>query len=105
MRKIVIKRNDTRGVFTDTLTVDGEPFDLTNCSVKFLLTQINGNKEISQDATIIDAMAGTVEYKAMAADVNLSGNFRQEWQVTSGTDILTFPNGDYNRVQILEDVG
>ena len=106
MNTVKIKRNDTLGVFTDTLTADGVAFDLTDYTVYFILRKIDGKIQLKQEADIVSAAAGTVEYKPIAADVITAGTYLQEWEIIKNDeDPLTFPNGEYNKVKILEDLG
>jgi hypothetical protein len=101
-----IKRHDTGQLFTSTLTLDGDPFDLTNCTVSFIMKTDDGVTQVKQTATVTDAGAGEVEYQPLAADVDTSGRYNVEWEVIlPGGKILTFPNDGYNRLIILDDLG
>jgi hypothetical protein len=105
MTTVNIKQNDTKGIFSDTLTVDGVPVNLTGCTVKFLLRK-PGIAVISQTATVAAALTGDVTYQPVLADVSKVGKYQQEWEVTFGDNrILTFPNGGYNTVIIGDDLG
>jgi hypothetical protein len=104
MTTVNIKQNDTKGIFTDTLTVDDVPVDLTGCTIRFLLRK--PGLTIAQPATITAPLVGKVSYQPVAGDVSESGKYQQEWEVTFGDSrILTFPNGEYNVVVIEDDLG
>lgn len=108
---IKIKQHDTKGKFIDTLMIDGEPVDLTDCVVSFMIK--NSKFAIKKDAVITYPLdqsdpdkRGKVEYQQLAGDVANKGVFNQEWEVVfPDTEILTFPNGKYNAVEILADLG
>lgn len=111
MTSVKIKRNDTKGKFIDTLTLDGVPVNLTGCSIKFLIRRrgrSTGSPEtlIRTAAIAGDPTLGNVEYQPVAADVQQEGIFDHEWQVTfPDGKILTVPNFDFNTVEILRDLG
>ena len=50
---------------------------------------------------------GTFSYNPVASDVaSVAGDYQQEWEVLfPGNKPLTFPNGTYNVVKILPDMG
>lgn len=105
MTTVNIKQNDTKGIFIDTLTVDDVAADLTGCTVRFLLRK--PGLVIAQAATIeVPEVSGNVSYQPVLADVSETGKYQQEWEVTFEDErILTFPNGDYNIVFIVDDIG
>src|SRR5580765_6545913 len=104
MTTVNIKQHDTKGIFTDTLKVDGVVVNLTGCTVRFLLRK--PGLTITQSATVVTPLAGDVSYQPVAGDVSETGKYQQEWEVTFGDSrILTFPNGDYNVVIIEDDLG
>jgi BppU N-terminal domain len=108
---VKIKRNDTKGKFIDTLTLDGLPVNLTGCTIKFLLRRrgrSTGSPEtMIRDAAIAgDPQLGQVEYQPVADDVEVEGIYDHEWQVTfADGKILTVPNQTFNTVEILRDLG
>jgi hypothetical protein len=109
MSTVNIKRGDTKGIFVDTLKLDGVPIDLTGSSLKFLMRrQEKPYKHVTQVAEIVAPILGDVQYQPVLDDVDTAGVFQQEWEVTfpSGK-ILTFPNanGAYNTVNITLDLG
>lgn len=112
MKKIVIKQNDTQPLFTDIPTIDGAyiPFvDLADYTLSFLLK--GGSVAIKKPAEIvsvtIDAVvAAKFQYQPVGSDVERTGKFKQEWELKAmDGKLLTFPNGDYNQVKIIADLG
>jgi hypothetical protein len=105
---IITKQHDDKITFTDVPKIDGEvvpPTSFAGCSVKFIL-RIQGSPiaEVSQPATIEGD--GTFSYRPIPADVAQIGKFRMEWEVLyPDNKRLTFPNGGYNVVKIIEDLG
>lgn len=111
-KKIVIKRNDTKPLFTDIPTIDGAniPFStLDGYTVSFLLK--GGSLEVKRAASIVSKTIDAVEvaefqYQPVPDDVSHAGTFRQEWELRAPDGkLLTFPNGDYNQVIIKPDLG
>jgi|SRR2546423_1145418 len=99
MTKTKLKRGDTKAIFTDNLGVD-----LTGSTVKF---QMRGDGIlVRQNATIVSpATSGQVSYQVVATDVQIPGQYRQEWEVTfADGSIQTFPVDDYNEVTIIDDL-
>jgi hypothetical protein len=110
MNPVLIKRNDTKGKFIDTLTLDGVPVNLTGCTIKFLMRRrgrSTGSPEtlVRTAAITGDPTQGKVEYQPVAGDVDKEGIFDHEWQVTFvDGKILTVPNQTFNTVEILRDL-
>ena len=105
MATITIKQHDTKIVFRDTPTIDGVAVpvgDFAGCTLKFLMKY--RGVVISHAAVITGA--GLFEYEPVPTDVENLGDWLQEWEVTfPSTKILTFPNGGYNTVKIIADLG
>lgn len=102
---ILTKQHDTKITFIDTPTIDGVPVPPSNmlgATLKFLMK--GDVKVVTQPATIMPD--GTFSYAPVAADVDTPGDYIQEWEVNfPGNKPLTFPNGSYNIVKILPDLG
>ena len=100
-----IKRNDNGQTFAATLKVDDVAYNLTGCTVRFLMTNVSTGDVITGNASIVSAAAGTVRYLPTATDVETSGTYRVEWEVTlSNGKILTFPASGYNELVIVDDI-
>lgn len=69
---------------TDTISIDGVPFDLTSSTVK-LKMRAEGSSTLKVDtaATIVTPAAGTVRYDWAALDVDTAGDFLFWWEVTT----------------------
>lgn len=106
MTTVRIKSGDTALEFTDTLTVDGVADDLTGSTVLFLMKRIRSpGTAYSLSASLVTAASGTVSYVPGVGFPTDVGSYKQEWQVTySNGKILTFPNDDYNVIEIVEDL-
>lgn len=102
---ILTKQHDTKITFTDIPSIDGvivPPANLVGCTLKFLMK--GDTIAISQVATILPD--GTFTYAPAPTDVATPGDYKQEWEVMfPGNKPLTFPNGSYNVVKILPDLG
>lgn len=100
---VTIKQNDTKCLFTDTLTVNGTPVDGTNATVSFIMRGV-GCVGVAQAAAWVNPPGtdGKVQYQPILADVARFGQYQQQWRVTfADSKVLTFPNDGYNIVTIL----
>jgi len=109
---IKTKQHDTKIIFTDTPTINDviQTFaSFSGSTCKFLMKDKAGvAASVSQSATISNDGSGNAvfTYQPTATDVQNTGTFQQEWEVTyPGAKILTFPNDTYNIVKILADLG
>jgi hypothetical protein len=103
---IRLKRGDVGVRFTDTLTANLEPINLTGATVLFLLRPLGASEpNVIGEATIIDADGGEVEYVSVEGDLEDSGLCRQEWEITYETgDVFTVPSESHNVVRIVGDL-
>lgn len=80
---LTVFKNNRSPSLSDTISVDGVPFDLTGSTVRFRMRLI-GSATLKVDAlaVIVSAPAGTVRYDWAAADVDTPGIYLAWWQVT-----------------------
>lgn len=102
-----MKRNDTRPKPDALLKFsDGTIPALTGATVRFI-ARYQGSKVVKIDgvATVTDIPTGAVEYTPVAADVDVSGNFDVEWEVTfPDTSIQSWPTRGYDLLVIGGDL-
>jgi len=106
MADFFIKRNDTspslRAICKDG---DGAVLDITGSTVRFHMFDSAGTEVVDAAASIEDASGGIVQYDWNAADTDVSGFFKAEFEVTySDSTIETFPNYDYIKIRISDDL-
>lgn len=104
---IKVKRGDVGVIFDDTLTSNGEPIDLTDADVMFILRASRGAGPALVDAlaSVLDAEAGTVRYVSSDGDLDYPGLYEQEWEVRYDSgDRFTVPSGGYNLLLVLADL-
>jgi len=95
-----LKQHDTKPSYAAQLLQDGSAVDLTDATVKFHMGSV-----IDAPATIVDALTGNVRYDWVAADTEVAGTYKAEFEVTfSDGSIQTFPNQDYLQIVIGEEV-
>jgi hypothetical protein len=101
-----LKRNDTSPSISGTCQdVDGVAVDITGASVRFHMIDKDDVTVVDYAATIASAAAGTVRYDWLAADTDVGGGFRGEFEVTySDSTIETFPNTGYIPIRIYDDL-
>ena len=103
--KHYIKTNDTNRYLYDEIKHEGVAVDLTECSVVLLMTD-EDTVSIRQDATVLDAVLGTVAYYPGATDFEVSGHYRVEWEVTFPNGLVaTFPDINYRKLTLVQDLG
>lgn len=101
-----VKQNDTRDpVQAQLLDANENPVDLTNASsVNFQMGR-KGQPKVDGSAIIVDAVNGDVKYEWQSGDTDEAEVFKGEFEVNfeDGTT-LTFPNNDYIKVVVTEDI-
>lgn len=98
---LTIKKGDTRNAIRATLKKNGEPVNLTGCTVLFYMDgKVNGGH-----AQVVDAEWGKVVYPLEANAVDKSGVFRAEFKVIHPDGRQeTFPDNGYIKINIIDDL-
>ena len=103
-----IKKDDTLPYLKiQILDSDGNPYDLTNCTVEFHMSKtIGGTPKVNANATITDATDGYCEYRWQTGDTDTPGVYYAEFQVTTQNGgIFTVPVKNNFFVEVIEDLG
>lgn len=107
MPTVLTKQNDTKITFVDYPTINGvavPPSNFTGCTVSWIIKNTSGSVLFKRAAQI--NADGSFSYVPTPTDVAVADTFQQEWEVVyPGNLLLTFPNGTYNTVKILPDLG
>ncbi len=102
-----IKQNDTAPIILVSLK-DGNDavVSLTGASAIFKMRPVGQSTVKTNAAAIIhNADSGQVRYEWVAADTDTIGSYEAEFQVTfSDGKIETFPNSDFIRITITDDI-
>lgn len=80
---------------------------LTGATVRFNMRLAGGAVKVNRAVAVIvtDTGTPTVRYDWNAGDVDTAGVYEAEFEVTyPGGAVETFPNADYIRVKITEDI-
>lgn len=100
------KQGDTYPPLRQTLTrSSGIPVELNASSVKFTMINENNRLVITDNANIIDAQRGIVEYQWKETDLSRHGAYFAEFEVTySNGKVETFPNTGYIKIKVVPDL-
>lgn len=107
MYDVTLKRGDTRRAIRAVLKdADGDPVNLTDCSVSFHMAPLLRPVTVNRAAHIKNADAGEVWVVWVPGETDTSGIYRAEFQVVYLDGRReTFPNGGYISIRILDDLG
>lgn len=103
---IIIKRNDTEVNLKATLSNESGTVDLTDCSVRFIMSR-RGAVKVDKIALIQDQVTskGLVWVVFGQGDTSEVGNFQAEFKVTfTDNRVETFPNDSYIPIEIKSDL-
>jgi len=102
-----IKQNDTAPIILVTLK-DGNDavVDLTAATAMFKMRAVGQTTvKTSASAIIHNADAGQVRYEWAASDTDTIGSYEAEFQITFvDGKVETFPNSDFIRITITDDI-
>lgn len=108
MADLTVRQGDSLPAFPVTiLDQNGYVFDLTGCTVTFVMRAMNASTPtVNAAATIVSAPAGTVQYAWGATDTATTGIYACTFQVVNTTSgaTYTFPNDGYLEVSIEENL-
>lgn len=107
MADFTIKAHDRLPVIQAVLGTGGAEVNLTGAtSVKFIMKPVSGSTvKVNSAATIVDPVAGLVQYDWLAIDTDTPGEYLAEWEVTwSGGKKQTFPTLSYHSVNVNADL-
>lgn len=76
--------------------------DLTGATVRLLIRPVNGGDYEALPCSITDAATGEVTH--MLDGTLPIDRYRVELEVTKGGDVITFPNDDYAKLQVIPDL-
>lgn len=108
----IFKQHDTWPPLDVTLSDANGPIDLTDASeVRLLMKGQKTSGAVTVDGVMtIDpdqvTNTGHVTYDWVSPDTDVVDTYQTEFQITwTGGGIETVPNGDYNSIEIIADLG
>lgn len=106
MPDFVLKSFDRLPSIQATLSVAGEPVDLTGATVDFIMRLTAGGAvKVNAPAELADAAAGVVRYDWADGDTDTPGSYQAEWEVHwPDGRTQTFPTLTYHTVDVLADL-
>lgn len=100
---------DTESDIEDQLLADSANVDLTNLlGVSIHIVKPDGTT-ITDDrngaVSVQDVSNGVVQYEFQSGDLDQSGRYRYEWEVTFGDGgVLTFPGDDWATIWVRDEL-
>lgn len=102
---VTIKQHDTGRQWTDTLTINGVPINVTGCTIALLIRRKVSPAVVRRSAVVVSGAAGTVSYQPVSDDVANAGVFYLEWEITfPGGAQLSVPSDGYIELTIQSDL-
>lgn len=107
MSDFTIKQSDTLPVLSATLKdAAGAAIDLTGATVTFRMRRRGrtGPLKIDAAATVVSALAGTVQYAWASGDTDTPGSYDAEFRLTLPAGQETVPNGNNLDIEVVSAV-
>ncbi|MDR6883009.1 BppU family phage baseplate upper protein [Bacillus sp. 3255] len=104
---LTMKRHDTRtAIKAQLITPKGNPVNLNNCNIKFVMVKIQGNDTlINREAIVLDEADGLVCFAFELEETVELGKMKAEFKVThEDGSIETFPNQGYILINFESDL-
>lgn len=98
------KLGDTAPTVDSRLYMDGQPYNLTTSTVRLVAKRASTGVATSIVATVVSAAVGWVRANVSSLLSTGSDMFNLEWEVTNGSDIVTFPGDGYDRLIVVADL-
>lgn len=98
-----IKEDDTAPTLQATLkNPDGSAVDLSASSVDIRVAGARGGPNVvNEDVTVAEPSEGVIQYTFSDDDLDDSGRYRVEFEVTYGTgNVETYPNKGYHTLLV-----
>jgi len=100
---------DTESPIKDTLKTDGSAADISGFQqVQIAIEKPDETVITDPDAgnvNVIDAVNGAVEYAFAAGDLDQTGDYRYEWEITFGNGgVLTFPAESTPEIKVRDEL-
>lgn len=102
-----IKQNDTSPALKVILKDSADVvIPVTGASVILhMRAKTTGTVKVSAAGEVVDGAAGIVQYEWAAGDTDTVGDYEAEFQVTFADGAIeTFPNTDYIKVRVVEEI-
>lgn len=104
----IVSGDTGRAVTDQLLDGTGTPVDLSSGSptVRYILYAPGAAAaKVAAAATIVTPASGIVRYSYQSTDIDTPGVYLEEWQVTTGANIVTYPEVTAHKVLIRTQVG
>jgi hypothetical protein len=108
MADFSLQKDDRLPAFRTTLTVNGQPLDLTLATGLTFIMRLatGGTPKVSAAATIITAAAGVVEYAWAAGDTDTVGSYQAQWKITwPGPKFQRAPTLVFHTIDVTANLG
>lgn len=94
MKKLKIAQGQTPTIQQTLIQSNGQPVNLTGCTVTFVFQIAGGGVNFSGAATLVNATMGQVSYTFGSGQTATAGSYEGQWQVVDGSGNTTlYPSG------------
>lgn len=99
-----VKRGDANRVVTGSIWLNDAPLNISGSTVIFVMYNPESGSATRSSGSVTTATSGSVAYTLTAAQLAVAGTRLCEWEITTGSMVVTNPTYQYMLLKIREDL-